>query len=161
MVILPIFLGIFFTFLLTILITERLTSNFSKEYASGRLEAEARELEVLISDKEKTPPAISSIPFSTGSIIEQTEFLPFAILSEKGASVFNIDSTTLQKLKSLDFTDSPLQVLETDSRIRYFVFKRMTNKTAIYVMMKEQDIPGLRSLVLMKEAVAGLSLIHI
>ncbi len=160
-VILPILLGIFSIILITLLVTEKITLRFSEEYAYKRLQAEAMELEIMlyqqdaltVTPPQKAPQKLLS-PFP-----ELPESLPFAIFFSdnklRSSIVFNIDSATLEKLKGIKSNTQNFQILEIDRDREFFVLFKKLNRGELFVLLNKKEIPGLQSLELMKEAIAG------
>lgn len=149
-VILPILSGIFSIILITLLVTERITLRFSEEYAFKRLQAEAMELEILLYHQDT---------LKNLQTIISPENLPFAVFfSENKAPssiVFNIDSATLEKLKGIKANAQNFQILEIDRDREFFILFKRLNRGELFVLLNKKEIPGLKSLELMKEAIAG------
>ncbi len=164
-VILPILLGIFSIILITLLVTENITLKFSEEYAYKRLQAEAMELEIMlyqydsltVTPPQKAPQKLLN-PFP-----ELPESLPFAIFFSdnklRSSIVFNIDSATLEKLKGIKSNAQNFQILEIDRDREFFVLFKKLNRGELFVLLNKKEIPGLKSLELMKEAIAGCGLL--
>jgi PAS domain S-box-containing protein len=167
-VILPILLGIFSILLITLFVTERITLRFSEEYAYKRLQAEAMEIEIMlyqqdaltVTPPQKAPQLLFSPPKNLLSPFpELPESLPFAIFFSdnelRSSIVFNIDSATLEKLKGIKSNAQNFQLLEIDRDREFFVLFKKLNRGELFVLLNKKEIPGLQSLELMKEAIAG------
>ncbi len=143
-IIIPLLLAIILTLALTIIITEKITHRFTEEFAEKRLYAESIELEMLLNSPRRVHLFTEESP----------QFLPFIIVSEKSSVVFNIDSRLIEKIKALDIPEKKAFHFKYDSSA-YYILKNTSKKSQIYVLINEKDIPGLKSLSLIKEALIG------
>ncbi len=143
-IIIPLLLAIILTLTLTIIITEKITHRFTQEFAEKRLYAESIELEMLINSPQRVHLFTEESP----------QFLPFVIISEKSSIVFNIDSALVEKIKALDVPEKKTINFKYDSST-YYMLKTTSKKSRIYVLINEKEIPGLKSLSLIKEALIG------